>query len=142
MKRILVSILVLVVVGLLVFGIRDGLKTQARKKREAAYQTALDSYTQVLRPGMTRKVVEDYFHGKNVEFQRMCCVDASEHSRRNSFDDLTKIGSEEAPWFCSEHNVYIAFQFIDQGQHKGFYSANDVDTLRVISVYHWAEGCL
>jgi len=44
MKRILLSILVLVVVGLIVLGIRHGLKMQARKKREAAYQTALRSY--------------------------------------------------------------------------------------------------
>jgi hypothetical protein len=95
MKRILLSILVLVVVGLLVLGIRHGLKRQARMKREAAYQIALNSYTQVLKPGMTRKEVEDYLHQKNVEFQRMCCVDAMELSKRHSWDDLTKIGEED-----------------------------------------------
>jgi hypothetical protein len=45
----------------------------------------------------------------------MCCVDAMELSTRHSWDDLTKIGEENAPWFCGENNVYLAFQFTDQG---------------------------
>jgi len=142
MKRILLSILVLVVAGLLVLGIHHGLKMQARKKREAAYQTALRSYTQVLKPGMTRKEVEDYLHGKNVKFQQMCCVDAMELSKRHSWDDLTRIGEEDAPWFCGENNVYLAFQFTDQGQHERWWSANDLDRLKAISIYHWLESCL
>jgi Na+-transporting NADH:ubiquinone oxidoreductase subunit NqrC len=97
MKRILVLILLLAVFGLLVLGIPYGRKTQARKKREAAYQTALLSYTQVLKPGMTRKEVEDYLHGRKVNFQQMCCVDATELSNRHSWDDLTKIGKEDPP---------------------------------------------
>lgn len=142
MKRVLVSILVLMVGGLLVLGIRHGLKMQAHKKREAAYQASLRSYSQVLKPGMTRKEVERYLHEKNVEFRQMCCVDAMELSKRHSWDDLIKIGREDAPWFCSENNVYLAFQFIDQGQHGTRWDANDLDTLKAISVYHWLEGCL
>jgi len=142
MKRILLSILVLVVVGLLVLGIRHGWKRQARRQREAAYQTDLRSYSQVLKPGMTRKEVEDDLRGKNVKFQQMCCVDATELSKRHSWDDLTKIGEEDAPWFCGENNVYLAFQFTDQGQHERWGSANDLDTLKAISIYHWLERCL
>ena len=114
----------------------------AQKKREAAYQATLRSYSQVLKPGTTRKEVERYLHGKNVEFGQTCCVDAIELSKKHSWDDLIKIGREDAPWFCSENSVYLAFQFADHGQHGTWWDANDVDTLKDISVYHRLEGCL
>jgi hypothetical protein len=41
MKRILLLIFLLVGVGLLVWRIHHGLKLQAKRKREAAYQSAL-----------------------------------------------------------------------------------------------------
>jgi len=143
MKRILALILMLAVIGLLFLGINHRLKIRAKKKREAAYQAALRSYIQVLKPGMTRKEVEDYFQGKSVKFRQMCCVDALELSKRKSWDDLIKIGEEATPWFCSENNVYLAFQFIDDSeQQTGGWKADDLDTLKSITVYHWLEGCL
>ena len=142
MKRVLLSILELVVGGLLVLGIHYGLKMQAQKKREAAYQFSLRSYAQVLKPGMTQKEVERYLQGKNVEFRQTCCVDAMELSKKHSWDDLIKIGREDAPWYCSENDVYLAFQFTDQGQHGTWWDANDLDTLKAISVYYRLEGCL
>jgi hypothetical protein len=139
---IVLLILILVVAPLIFFGVRYEMKMQAHKKREAAYRASLRSYTQVFRPGMTRKEVEDYLHGKNVEFGQTCCVDAMELSKRHSWDDLIKIGREDAPWFCGEHDVYLAFQFIDQGQHGTRWDVNDLDTLKAISIYHRLEGCL
>ena len=75
MKRILLLFLLLVGVVLLVLGIRHKLKLQAKRKREAAYQSALLSYTEVLKPGMNRKEVEDYLRARTVDFSQMCCVD-------------------------------------------------------------------
>jgi hypothetical protein len=139
-KRILVSILVLAAAGLLALGIRNG---QAKRKREVAYQAALGSYTQVLKPGMTRKEVEDYFHGQNISFKQMCCVEATELSKRKSWDDLIKIGEEATSWFCSENNVYLAFQFVDDGkQQTNGWKADDFDTLKSITLFHWLEGCI
>src|ERR1700680_1500126 len=98
MKRMLLLIFLLVGVGLLVLGIRHGLKLQAKRKREAAYQSVLLSYTQVLKPGVTRKEVEDYLRARNVGFSQMCCVGMRVHPK-HSLDDITKIGQEDAPWF-------------------------------------------
>jgi hypothetical protein len=143
MKRVLRLLLVLLVVSLFAFGLRHELKKRAQARREAAYQSALRSYTEVLKPVMTRKEVEDYLHGRSVQFRQMCCVDAMELSKRKSWDDLVKIGEESAPWFCSENNVYLAFQFIDDGkQQTNWWKADDLDTLKSITIYHWLEGCL
>ena len=109
----------------------------AKQKREAAYQAALQSYSVILKPGMTRKSVEDYLHEKAITYQTMCCVD-----ERSAYADLVKIGKEKHPWYCSEHNVYIAFQFIDD-PHEGLrISGRDSDKLKSITIYHWLEGCL
>ena len=47
----------------------------AQQKRETAYQAKLQSYSDVLKPGITRKNVEDYLRTKGVAFGRLCCID-------------------------------------------------------------------
>ena len=56
-------ILIVVLAPLIFFGIRHNFRvraeTQAQAKRETTYQSALRSYSQILKPGMKRKEVED-----------------------------------------------------------------------------------
>src|SRR5271170_3395655 len=75
---------------------------------------ALLSYSQVLKPGMTRKDVEDYFRANKVQFSQMCCV---EGAHKNSYDDLIKIGTQHFPVPCGDTSYYVAFIFDDQTQH-------------------------
>src|SRR6266516_1381130 len=53
-------------------------------------------------------------------FKQMCCVANFRGGHASfigsSWDDLVKIGEESAPWFCSENNVYIAFEFNPKSQ--------------------------
>jgi hypothetical protein len=142
MKRVLLLLLVLGIAGLCVLGMRYRSKRQAQRKREAVYQAILHLYTQVLKPGMTRKEVEDYLRARNVKFRQMCCVDIKESSRRSSWDDLVKIGEEDVPWVCSENNVYVAFQFTDHGEQEPGWQSDDLDTLKALTIYHQLEGCL
>jgi len=134
-SRLLLLGLILVVLSAIVVGYV--LRMQAQKKREGAYQSALHSYSEVLRPGMTRKEVEDYLRSKGIEFGPMCCID-----ERSAFADLVRIGKESAPWFCSEHNVYVAFQFAAVELHDNLPSRHDSDTLKRITIFRWLEGCL
>ena len=142
MKRLLLPISLLVAVGLLALGIRHGLKVQQKRKREAAYQSALLSYTQVLKPGMTRKEVEDYLRARNTDFGQTCCDVGVQPHPKHSLDDITRVGQEDAPWFCSEHYVFVAFQFEDHGQYKSILGADDNDILRSVTIYHSLGGCL
>jgi hypothetical protein len=140
MKRPLLLILVFVTIAVSVLGIRYALKKNAKRNREASYQVALASYRQPLRPGMTRKEVEDYLRAKNIPFSQMCCV---EDFSKHSWDDLTKIGAEDTPWFCGEYNVYVAFQFTDhKEQHERWWRGNNLDTLKSITIYNKLENCL
>jgi hypothetical protein len=140
MKRILLLTLVLLTLGLGVLAVRSRLlKRQAQTRREVAYQSNLRSYTQVLKPGMTRKEVEDYFRAEDIEFRQMCCV-ADELSARHSWDDLIKIGEEDVPMFCRGNNVYVAFRFNDYDNSER--QDNDLDTLKSVTIYHELEGCL
>jgi hypothetical protein len=83
------------VVALLVVVIRNLREKRAEVNRNAAYQTVLRSYSAALKPGMTRKEVEDYFHANGIIFRQMCCVDPQSHNW--VWDDLTKIAQEEHP---------------------------------------------
>ncbi len=106
--------------------------------RDILYQATLHSYTDALKPGLTRKDVESYLRANNKVFSQMCCM---ERSDKNAYDDLTPIGKEGHPWFCSAHNVYIGFEFVSAGTHR-FPEAHDSDTLTNVRVFHWLEGCL
>jgi len=142
---------VLVAVALSVIGVRHVLEKRAQQKhvlekraqqkREVAYKAALRSYSEVLRPGVTRNEVESYLRAENVRFGQMCCVDPTDLSK-GVYDDLTKIGQEDAPWFCSEMNIYVAFQFTGPDRHAVGWTADASDTLKSVTIYRRLESCL
>jgi len=124
--------------------VRHVFEERAQKRREIEYEKALRPYAVVLKTGMTRKQVEDYLSARNVSFQRTCCVSVKEFSRGvydNTYDDLVKIAQEDVPWFCTENNVYVAFQFLGSNKNS-IPSAEPSDVLKDVSIYHRLEGCL
>jgi len=135
-RRILLLLLT-VFVGL--FSIRYAVKTRAQKRRALTYQAALDSYSQALRPGMTRKEVEDYLRSNKAALHHMCCVKAKGPSE-GAYDDIMKIGQEDAPWFCSQNNIYVAFLFT--GPKRAVTTADPSDRLTSIELFPHLEGCL
>lgn len=76
--------------------------------RDTQYRRVLKSYSDVLKPGMKRSEVENYFiMSKYVSFNRECCVGP----KRGTFDDLVEIAHEKPGWVCQEQVVYVAFEF-------------------------------
>jgi hypothetical protein len=146
MKRWGLLILTLIILGTILAGVRSLYENRARKKRELLYQAALTSYSAALKPGMTRKDVEDYLRAKQIGFGQSCCVDFKAFSNPAHddwvYDDLVRVGHEDAPWYCSEHNVYVAFQFNSYGKHGTTADANSTDMLKAISLFHALERCL
>ncbi len=138
--RLLVALLLVVALSALV--LRHFSQERTQEKREAGYQSAVRSYSEVLRLGMTRKEVEDYLRGRNVEFRQMCCVETNKRFSTNVYDDLTKIGQEDAPWVCSEKNVYVAFQFTGPQRNASGPTADASDRLVGVTLYRGLEGCL
>jgi hypothetical protein len=136
MSRRSLLIVTLVLVALSAVAIRHAWGQRAQRKREAAYQSALQSYSEALKLGIARKSLEDYLRTKGTAFQQMCCID-----ERSAFAALVEIGKEKHPWYCNEHNVYIAFQFVAVEPHDVF-RAYDSDVLKRVTIFHWLEGCL
>lgn len=135
-------ILSLLLVALLFAGARYFVQRHAQKKREVVYQGILQSYQQVLRPGMTRKEIEDYLLASGKTFRQMCCI-AFNGPAKQSWDDEVKIAEEDPPWVCSKNNVYVGFVFGDSPTvHKENYQADDLDILKAVTLQHQLEGCL
>jgi len=61
---------------------------------------------------------------------------------KHSLDDITKVGQEDAPWFCSEHHVFVAFQFEDHGRYKSILGADDKDILKSVTIFDQLGGRL
>lgn len=137
-RRIGIVVAALLVAALCFYAVYRAHEERARKKRESQYQAALTSFSESLKPGMTRKDVEGYLSQKKLKFQQLCCVTED----RGTWDDLTQIGKDEyVPWFCSEHNVYIAFQFKPRIRPE-LPNAQPTDILTAVTVYKQLEGCL
>jgi hypothetical protein len=103
----------------------------AKRIREANYQSMLQSYSAILKPGVSRKDVEQSIRTRGINFERRCCITQSE------YDDFVRIGNEPAPWYCSEHNVFLAFRF-----QQAWPEPSDSDVLKTISVEHKLDNCL
>ena len=114
-------------------------------EREASYQTVLAKYTSELKPGTSREQVERHLQTDGRRFRQMCCVENFRGQyvslKGAGYDDLVKIGEERAPWFCSENNVYIAFEF-NPKSHGELSDTNGSDILKRVSVFRQLEGCL
>jgi cell division protein YceG involved in septum cleavage len=67
--------------------------SHVRNIQEATYQATLRSYSTNLKPGMTRKAVEENLRSRGVIFQQ-----------RDAASDLILIGKGEPDWVCSEKN--------------------------------------
>jgi len=139
MGKYLLSMRCFVLLVLFATGTCNARAQSAKEKRETAYQANLQSYSDVLKPGMTRKNVEDYLRAKSVPFRQPFYLD--ERSKyASAYSDLVKIGKDKHPWYCGERNVYVAFEFTAVEPHKGS-AAYDSDTLRSITIYHELGDC-
>jgi hypothetical protein len=131
---------VVVVFSFVAIAINNVREKRSQQRRDVAYQTALRSYSEAIKLGMTRKDVEDSLHARNGAFLQMCCVDI--RKPWGVLDDLVKIGQEDPPWFCSTKDVYIAFQFAGTRPQATPPSADPSDRVTAVTVYPLLEGCL
>jgi hypothetical protein len=114
---------------------------RGERNHESEYVKALQSFSTVLKTGMNRQQVEDYFKDKNISFAQTCCVSVKRFSPGvydDAYDDLVKIGEDEA--FLCDYHVYIAFQFIGSVK-DGLPRSDTSDKLKDVTIYRRREGC-
>jgi hypothetical protein len=147
MRRWRLPVVVLTVAALSTLGIRHVfekrvLEKRAQQTREVAYQSAVRSYSEVLRPGMSRKEVEDYLRAKNVRFRLMCCVDIKESSK-DVYDELTKVGQKILLGLVVRRTSTLLSNSLAPSENEARWDlANDSDKLKAVTLYRWLEGCL
>ncbi len=101
-------------------------------------RAAVATYSQDLKPGMTRKEVEDYFRANKISFGHGCCA-----ANEVSVDDLIEIGTRHFPVPCGDSTYYVAFIFDEKTQHPParIMQADDLDTLRSITTFDRVDDC-
>jgi hypothetical protein len=100
--------------------------------RQLIYQSILQSYTKSLKIGMTRAQVQDSLRMRGAEFSDICCLEKDASSA-----EITKIGFETGPWYCTGFDVYVAFHFTGQ-----LASRDPSDALKRISIQSLPVDCL
>jgi hypothetical protein len=130
-RPLALSIMAVVLGTLVFFGIRYLGRVREAAKREQVYQSILQSYRQVLKPGMKRKEVEEYLRSKDVEFLRL------------QDDDISKIGEDDSLiWFCGRPDVFLQFQFTTSPQQEPPMGGDGGDKLNEIEIVRKGSGCI
>ncbi len=133
---------VLAVAGLcLLAGCAARTPEQQMRHDDVKYGSELSSYQRDLKPGVSRKEVENYFRDRNIPFSRMCCV--TTHHAYGSLDDIVFLRIENHPWPCGTEYVDIGFVF-DEQQNQPYTRqsmADPTDTLVGIHVLRTVD-CL
>lgn len=99
--------------------------------REAIYQSILQSYNASAKIGMTRAQVEDSLRTSGVQFSNIGLDQGAPYA------DITKIGFETGPWYCTGYDVFVAFHF-----SSPLASQNSTDVLKEISIESLPVDCL
>lgn len=136
MRRWLQIVLALALTAAVAIAIGRFQRKRVQEMRWIAYEANLHSYATALPLGIPREQLENYLQSKGVDFDRVCCTDQTD-----AYADITKIGQEEAPWYCSRLNIYIAFQFVGSESATAVSHAR-VDTLKSVSIFKRLEDCL
>ena len=113
-------------------------ETALERTRQIGYDKILREYSSLLKPGMSRAEVERYLKGRNLAYVQRCCIRAP----RQVWADLVKIGTEKAPWFCNNSNVYVAMEFSNTEPHDAPVGGWDTDRLESVTLYPQLEQCL
>jgi hypothetical protein len=126
----------LLALALIALFVPRGCAQSRNQKREARYQSALQTYSELIKIGATRKEVEETLRSKNTPFGQICCVEPG-----TTFSDLITIGEEKHPWYCSSHTVYVAILFVarDPNAQK---TIKENDTVQKLRIWHHLDGCL
>ena len=121
-----------------VLALRNAIEGRNAKRRQVQYQAALESYSDAVKAGSSRRDVELYLNQRKLPFQQLCCV----RERRSAYADLLKVGEEKAPWFCNKNNTYVAFEFEATEPHGEIPEAHDSDRLVRTILWPHLEECL
>lgn len=135
--RITLTVSFVLLVGC-VLALRNVIEGRNAKKRQVQYQAALESYSDAMKPGSSRRDVEFYLHQRKLPFQQLCCV----RERRSAYADLLKVGEEKVPWFCNKNNTYVALEFEATEPHGEIPEAHDSDRLISTTLWPHLEECL
>lgn len=117
-------------------------KRQAAADREANYQRELVSYKDALKPGVSRKEVEQYLKDRGAQYSWIWGM----QNNATTSNDILKIGQEKSPhWYCSWEDVDIAFEFEATGTpsdplHHAAGLPND--RLKDIILWRQLQNCL
>ncbi len=114
---------------------------RGRRERQRAYEEAVVSFRRALPKGTTRQQVVSYLQRGRRPVVSMCCMQPSRPPHTRVLDVLTKVGVERAPFHCSEHNVYVGFEFAPP-QDGRTSDEEPSDRLVDVRLYHWFLGCL
>jgi hypothetical protein len=111
---------------------------RAPRERQTQYAAIVRDYSEVLKPGKSRREVEAYLQLGHHPIRQMCCLGV----HRSAYADIVKIGQEQPPWYCNNYNMYVGFEFDSTDAQGSVLEARDSDKLQDVILFPWLEECL
>jgi hypothetical protein len=134
MTRSFLGIVELIIAIASIIVIRNDVKAKRREGRQAE----LTKLSEVLKPGITRKQVEDYLRTQNLTFRQIC-----RNQNQEVFATEVLVAQEEPLWFCSGWGVYVDFEFTAlEPDRYSIRPPSDGDVLSDMHLVRKGDGCL
>jgi hypothetical protein len=111
------------------------------QRRESGYQKTLRSYIGTFPLGTPRSDVETRLRTEGQAFHHSCCIRQPPRGGEGAWDVMIPIGVESAPWYCSEHTIYIGVEFAPDTPRTDL-EARDADTVSSVTLLRQMGGCL
>jgi hypothetical protein len=108
-------------------------RQHAFERRHAAYLTALNSYSQDLKPGTTREAVQQYLQQRNKSLEKQVFGG-------NPWDGYFFMGYEGSDEYCAPAPVYLVFHFSPAKPNTDSHPAAS-DSLENITLSYGAHVC-
>lgn len=111
------------------------------QRRESGYQETLRSYICTFPLATPRSDVETRLRTEGQAFHHSCCIRRAPRGGEGAWDVMIPIGEESAPWYCSEHTIYIGVEFAPDTPRTDL-EARDADTVSSVTLLRQMGGCL
>jgi len=137
MKRKLAWITAAFLILLSAVTARSVYRSRKAAANRVVIEGALRRFSQEVPLGTARREIKNLLRAQGVPFKESCCS-----GRNGPFSILVQVGQQDPPWYCSEWRDYVAFEFSTTTVNRPPTEILESDTLRLVQLTSYGEGCL
>jgi hypothetical protein len=130
MKKIILFALLIVTSAIALYRAWSSHSRKDLAKREVFYRERLEQYSLILKPGMTRREIDDGLNRRGISFIT------------RSGDDLIELAHEPSPHCCCSYELISVAVYYESPRSNPDFTYKPTDRVRAVDLDRWPQDCL